>query len=80
MGSRDISQAHNHILLLSFKWHGVVEAASCIVCLVYCGYFFHILLDIIIHDESKGKNISAKKASVKMHRKNLVISKKVECR
>jgi len=31
-------------------------------------------LDIIINDELKGKNISAKKASVKMHRKNLVIS------
>jgi len=65
MGSRDISQVHNHILLLSFKWHGVVEVASCIVCLVYCGYFFHILLDIIIHDESKGKNISAKKSFCK---------------
>jgi hypothetical protein len=28
---------------------------------VCCGYFFHILLDIIIRDESKGKNISTKK-------------------
>ena len=35
------------------------------MCLVCCGYFFHILLDIIIHDESKGKNTSAKKKKKK---------------
>ena len=36
-----------------FKWCGVVWVAFSLVCLVYCGKFFYIILDIIIHDVSK---------------------------